>query len=228
MFFETILNSLLLFALHLDTTSIFPEPLSQSEEKEYIERMRQGDKKAKDVLIERNLRLVAHIIKKYYQTNTETDELISVGTVGLIKAINTYDPSKGVKLATYTSRCIDNEILMFFRGQKKTALDISFDEPIETDSEGNPLTLMDIIATDDTVLEDICLKTNTSKLIKLVNEIENKREKEIIIMRYGLDGKVPRTQNEIAKMYNISRSYVSRIETKCLKKLRTKFEHQTD
>lgn len=228
MFFETIINNLLLFALHLDTTSIFPEPLSPSEEKKYIERMKQGDKKAREVLIERNLRLVAHIIKKYYQTNTETDELISVGTVGLIKAINTYDPSKGVKLATYTSRCIDNEILMFFRGQKKTALDISFDEPIETDSEGNPLTLMDIIATDDTVLEEICLKTNTSKLIKFVNEIENKREREIIIMRYGLDGRAPRTQNEIAKMYNISRSYVSRIETKCLKKLRKKFETQID
>ena len=111
MFFETIINNLLLFALHLDTTSIFPEPLSASEEKEYIERMRNGDKKAREVLIERNLRLVAHIIKKYYQTNAETDELISVGTVGLIKAINTYDPSKGVKLATYTSRCIDNAML---------------------------------------------------------------------------------------------------------------------
>lgn len=223
MFIAALINNLILFALHLDTTSIFPEPLSPEDEKIYVEKLKSGDKKAKDVLIERNLRLVAHIIKKYYQTNAETDELISVGTVGLIKAINTYDPDKGVKLATYASRCIDNEILMFFRGQKKTALDISFDEPIETDSEGNPLTLMDIVAVDDTILDEIYTKTNTAKLIKFINEIENPREREIIIMRYGLDGKAPRTQNEIAKMYNISRSYVSRIETKCLKRLRKKF-----
>ena len=154
--------------------------------------------------------------------------MISVGTVGLIKAINTFDESKGVRLATYASRCIDNEILMHFRSQKKSSLDISFDEPIETDSEGNPLTLMDIIACDDTIVDDIQFDCNVTRAIRYVNEIENRREKEIIIMRYGLDGKEPKTQHEIAEMYGISRSYVSRLETKILKKLRKRFETEND
>ena len=222
---ELLLEKLYIFALHLEETFTFPEPLSKSEEAMYLERMKKGDKKAKDVLIERNLRLVAHIVKKYYATNTESEELLSIGTVGLIKAINSFDPDKGVRLATYAARCIDNEILMFFRNKKKTALDISFEEPIEQDGDGNPLTLMDIVALDDTVLDEICKKKNVKLLYRFVDEIEDPREKSILIMRYGLDGKEPMTQNEIAEIFGISRSYVSRIETKCLKRLRKKFEH---
>lgn len=225
---EAVLANFLLLALHLDSNGIFPPPLKHDEENKCLIKMKNGDKKAKEKLIKHNLRLVAHIIKKYYSLESDNDELISVGTVGLIKAINTFDESKGVRLATYASRCIDNEILMHFRSQKKSSLDISFDEPIETDSEGNPLTLMDIIACDDTIVDDIQFDCNVTRAIRYVNEIENRREKEIIIMRYGLDGKEPKTQHEIAEMYGISRSYVSRLETKILKKLRKRFETEND
>ena len=221
---ESLFEKLFVFALHLEESISFPEPLSRAEEKLYLERMRTGDKKAKDLIIEKNLRLVAHIVKKYYASNAETEELLSIGTVGLIKAINSFDPEKGVRHATYAARCIDNEILMYFRNQKKTALDISFEEPIEQDVEGNPLTLMDIVSLDDTILEEICLKKDVRMLYRFLNELKDPREKNILIMRYGLDGKEPMTQNEIAKIYGISRSYVSRIETKALKKLRRKFE----
>ncbi len=218
-------GSLLLFALHLDPVSAFPEPLSPAEEQKCIDKMMKGDKKAKSTLIERNLRLVAHVIKKYYSAEADTDELISVGTVGLIKAVNSFDPVKGVKLSTYAARCIDNEILMFFRNKKKTSMDISFDDPIETDSEGNPLTLMDIIAQEDTVFEDIMLKNNTKKLYGFIDDIKDERERAIIILRYGLNGEKPLTQSETAKLFGISRSYVSRIETRCLKKLKKRFEN---
>ncbi len=222
---EALLEKMYLIALHLEETFTFPEPLGKAEEAMYLERMRKGDLKAKNVLIERNLRLVAHIIKKYYSTNVEKEELLSIGTVGLIKAINSFDAAKGVRLATYAARCIDNEILMFFRNKKKTALDISLEDPIEQDADGNPLTLMDIVAQDDTVLEEISLKNNIRRLRSMIDEIEDPREKDILILRYGLDGNDPMTQNEIAEIYGISRSYVSRIETKCLKRLRRKFEH---
>ena len=183
-----------------------------------------GNNQAKEKLIRHNLRLVAHIIKKYYSIESENEELISVGTVGLIKAINTFNPEKGVRLATYASRCIENEILMYFRNQKKNALDISFDEPIETDSEGNPLTLIDIIAADDDIIDDIITSSSIKKMIKYINELTDKRERDLLIMRYGLDGKEPRTQNYIAEKYGISRSYVSRLETKILKKLKKRFD----
>ena len=222
---EYLLEKLYLFALHLEETLSFPDPLSKAEEAMYLDQMANGDKKAKDILIERNLRLVAHIIKKYYSANAETEELLSVGTVGLIKAINSFDATKGVRLATYAARCIDNEILMFFRNKKKTALDISFEEPIEQDGDGNPLTLMDVISQDDTILEEIDLKKKIRLVRQFVSEINDPREKNIILLRYGLDGKEPMTQNEIARMYGISRSYVSRIETKCLKKLKKRFEN---
>ena len=218
---------MLFAALHIKQNDLFPPPLSPEEETRLLERLKTGDEKAKTALVEHNLRLVAHIIKKYYSANCDNDELISIGTVGLIKAINTFEKSKGTRLATYASRCIENEILMYFRNQKKTALDVSFDEPIETDNEGNPLTLIDIIAEEDTVLEDICLKTNLKKLARFVREIEDPREKEIVILRYGLYGTAPKTQNEIAGIYGISRSYVSRIETKALKKLKKRFEEET-
>lgn len=151
-------GGMLLLALHLDPATAFPDPLTAEEEKEFIEKMLKGDKAAKSVLVEKNLRLVAHVIKKYYSAEPDNDELISVGTVGLIKAVNSFDPVKGVRLSTYAARCIDNEILMYFRNRRKKALDISFDEPIETDSEGNPLTLMDIIAEEDKTFDEIWLK----------------------------------------------------------------------
>ena len=221
---ELLLENLYILALHLEETFSFPEPLGKAEEIMYLERMQKGDKKAKDILIERNLRLVAHIIKKYYSANVEKEELLSIGTVGLIKAINSFDACKGVRLATYASRCIDNEILMYFRNKKKTSLDISLEDPIEQDADGNPLTLMDIVAQDDTVLEEISKKNNINKLYGFIEEIRDPREKNILILRYGLDGKEPMTQSEIAQIFGISRSYVSRIETKCLKKLKHKFE----
>lgn len=226
MLIENIIGNILIFALHLDSSGMFPPPLKSEKEKEMLEKMHNGDENAKEVLVEHNLRLVAHIIKKYYSADSENDELISVGTVGLIKAINTFDGSKGVRLATYASRCIDNEILMYFRNQKKTALDISMEEPIETDSEGNPLTLMDIISTDDTIVEDLTLKANIKCMIRYINEIADERERNLIIMRYGLNGREPKTQNEIAQIYGISRSYVSRLETKIIKKLKKRFENE--
>lgn len=226
MILEILLSNLLILALHLDNSSIFPPPLSEKAEKKCLEEMKKGSVEAKDKLIEHNLRLVVHIIKKYYSQESENEELISIGTVGLIKAINSFNPNKGVKLATYASRCIENEILMYFRNQKKTSLDISFDEPIETDAQGNPLTLIDIISVDDTIVDDLSLKTDISLLLKFVNEIDNPRDKNLIIMRYGLDGNEPKTQNEIAQKYNISRSYVSRLETKVLKKLKKRFERE--
>lgn len=225
MIIEELFTSLLFAALHIGRTNLFPPPLSSEKEKELLARMKHGDEKAKEQLVEHNLRLVAHIIKKYYTVNSDNDELISIGTVGLVKAINTFEYEKGARLATYASRCIENELLMHFRNQRKTALDVSFDEPIETDNEGNPLTLSDIIAEEDTVLEEICRKSNLKKLVRFVNEIEDPREKEIVILRYGLRGTAPLTQNEIAKQYGISRSYVSRIETKALKRLKKRFEN---
>ena len=222
---KLLISKLMIIALHLEDRFTFPEPLTKEEEKLFIEKMQKGDENAKNTLIERNLRLVAHVVKKYYSANAETEELLSVGTLGLIKAINSYDGAKGVKLATYAARCIDNEILMFFRNKKKTAKDVSFEDPIEQDCDGNPLTLMDVIFVEDTILDEISAKNNIIKLRKYLEEIDDPRDKSILVMRYGLDGSEPLTQNEIASIFGISRSYVSRIETKCIKKLRKKFEN---
>ena len=219
-----LLNKLTIFALHMDFGSVFPEPLSAKEEALYIEKMEAGDQDARRILIERNLRLVAHIIKKYYAANEDPDELISIGTIGLIKAVNTFRSGKGVRLGTYAARCIDNEILMYFRSRKKTAMNVSLEEPIEHDADGNPLTLMDVVAIEDTTLDQISRKNDIKKLRQFVNELKDEREKQIIILRYGLNGEPPMKQSEIAKLYGISRSYVSRIETKCLKRLRKRFE----
>ena len=219
-----ILAGIIFLALHLDNYGVFPPPLSVDDEEKYLKLLASGDKKAKDILVKHNLRLVAHILKKFNVNENDNEELISVGTLGLIKAVNSFDCTKGVRLATYASRCIENEILMFFRGRKKTALDISLDEPIETDAEGNPLTLIDIISIDDNVADECITNDNIKLLYRFVNEIKNERERSIIIMRYGLDGKEPKTQNEIASMYGISRSYVSRLETKIIKRLRKKFD----
>lgn len=218
------LSNLFFFALHLSGTNSFPPPLSAKRERECLEAMKKGDMNAKNELIEHNLRLVAHIIKKYYSNSVQQDDLISIGTIGLIKAVNTFDPDKGTRLATYAARCIENEILMQFRAQKKTAQDISVNEPIDTDSEGNPLTLMDIISTEDEIVEDIYKMTMLKKLSKEIERICDPREKAIIMMRYGLDGTKPMTQLEVSKKLNISRSYVSRIEKKTLRDLRKRME----
>ena len=223
MIIEMILNSLsnlLVFALHLSNNNSFPPPLTASQEHELLTKYKNGDQNAKNSLIEHNLRLVAHIIKKYYSACNQQDDLISIGTIGLIKAINTFDMDKGTRLATYAARCVENEILMYFRAQKKTAQDISVNEPIDTDSEGNPLTLMDIISTEDEIVEDIYKMTMIKKLLEQVEKIKNPREKTIIILRYGLDGSKPLTQLEVSRRLNISRSYVSRIEKKALSSLR--------
>ena len=218
------ISNLFVFALHLSGSGSFPPPLSAKRERDCLEAMKNGDLNAKNELIEHNLRLVAHIIKKYYSSSVQQDDLISIGTIGLIKAINTFDTDKGTRLATYAARCIENEILMQFRAQKKTAQDISVNEPIDTDSEGNPLTLMDIISTEDEIVEDIYKITMLKKLSTEVGKIKDPREKSIIMMRYGLDGMRPMTQLEVSKKLNISRSYVSRIEKKALKELRKALE----
>lgn len=209
--------------LHIADSDSFPKPLTKKEEEKAIEKMINGDEEAKKLLIERNLRLVAHIIKKYYSNYSEQDDLISIGTIGLIKGVNSFKPEKGTKLATYCARCIDNEILMHFRGNKKLSLEMSFDDPIDTDSEGNPLTLMDIIAIDDTIIDDIDTKNKLIKLIEIIDNMPESREKQIIIERYGINGSKPLTQREIAKKLNISRSYVSRIEKKLLKDFKAMF-----
>lgn len=188
----------------------FPKPLSAREEREYLERFAGGDMEARNVLIERNLRLVAHIIKKYYTQTNDQDDLISIGTIGLIKGISTYKVDKGVRLATYVSRCIENEILMYFRSLKKTAGDLSLSDSIDTDQDGNNLSLMDIVCVEDDVLEELSAKETYIRLRKCVENTLSGREREIITMRYGLGGKPPKTQREVAALCGISRSYVSR------------------
>lgn len=210
--------------LHLENSGSFPKPLSAKKEREALEKIKQGDTAARDLLIEHNLRLVVHIIKKYYANYSDQDDLISIGTIGLIKAVNSFDADKGTRLATYAARCVENEILMYFRGQKKSSQDISMSEPIDMDSEGNPLTLSDIIYTDDNIADDIDKRMKLQKLQKLITEMKDPREKEIIIKRYGLDGRLPLTQREVADRLNISRSYVSRIEKKALHDLRKAFD----
>ena len=220
----SLFSNLLVFILHITNAESFPPPLSKKEEAEAIDKMINGSETAKEKLIKHNLRLVAHIIKKYYSTYSDQDDLISIGTIGLIKGINSLKPEKGTKLATYVSRCIENEILMYFRNIKKTSQEISFSEPIDVDNEGNPLTLMDIISIDDTIVDDIDYKEKLKKTIEIIDNIKSKRDKKIIVMRYGLNGNLPMTQNEVAKVLNISRSYVSRIEKKIIEMIRAEFE----
>lgn len=216
------------FILHVCGGGSFPKPLSEKQEREYLQRVQQGDIEARNKLVEHNLRLVAHIIKKYYGTQSEQDDLVSIGTIGLIKAIDTFKPDKNIRLSSYASRCIENEILMHFRSVKKIAQDISLNETIDTDKDGNPLTLMDIMAVDDHILDNLDMKLNSRKLGQFINEELSEREKRIIILRYGLNGKEPMTQKNVAKLMKISRSYVSRIETKALKQLRKRFENSSN
>lgn len=212
------------FILHVCGGGTFPKPLSEKQERDYLQRLKNGDQTARNRLVEHNLRLVAHIVKKYYGNQSEQDDLVSIGTVGLIKAIDTFNPDKKIRLSSYASRCIENEILMHFRAAKKTAQDVSLNETIDTDKDGNPLTLMDILSVEDHILDNLETKLNAKKLGKFIGEVLTEREKTVIVLRYGLNGKKPMTQREIAKLLNISRSYVSRIETKALKSLRKRFE----
>ena len=202
----------------------FPRPLSADEEKLYVDRWCGGDLDARNVLIEHNLRLVAHIVKKYYTSGGDPDDLVSIGTIGLIKGISTYRPDKGVRLATYASRCIENEILMHFRSERKTASDVSLSESIEPDSEGNNLSLMDILTDERDMTEEIASAELCGKLRQEIEKCLDRREADIIRMRYGLDGKPPLTQRETAAICGISRSYVSRLEKKALEKIKHKPE----
>lgn len=202
----------------------FPRPLTAAEEREYLDRAAAGDEEARGILIEHNLRLVAHIIKKYYTKTRDQDDLISIGTIGLIKGINTYRPDKGVRLATYVSRCIENEILMYFRSQRKSAGDVSLSETIDADGEGNNLSLMDVVSAEDDVFDNLSSQEVYGELRRYVEEGLEPREREIIVMRYGLGGARRLTQRETADKLGISRSYVSRIEKKALDKLRRMLE----
>ena len=214
-------NYALVFILHVMGAGSFPKPLSPKQEQEQLALLKTGDKNARAKLIEHNLRLVAHIVKKYAAASAEQDDLVSIGTIGLIKAIDTFDTEKKIKLSSYASRCIENEILMYFRSQKKTALDVSLDESIDTDKDGNPLTLMDILSCDDNIADKLETKINIEAANKALDTLPE-RERSIIIMRYGLDGGEPLTQKETAEILNISRSYVSRIEKKTVNLLSKK------
>ena len=211
------------FALHVKGAGSFPPPLSAERETELLEKSRGGDDGARNELIEHNLRLVAHIVKKYYNTGADQDDMISIGTIGLIKAVSTFNADKGIHLATYASRCIENEILMFFRNQKKTAQDVFISDPIDTDKDGNTLTLIDVIADKSDIADEIDTKIKVEKLRVILPVCLTERERLIIEMRYGLCGREELTQREIAKKLNISRSYVSRIEKSALEKLRKQF-----
>lgn len=220
--------NLIYFTLHvLGSGGSFPKPLTQAEEDMYIAKMQEGDDEARSILIERNLRLVAHIIKKYYANAKDQDDLVSIGTIGLIKAVSTFNGGKGTRLATYASRCIENEILMYFRNQRKTQGDVYIDEPIESDKDGNELTLRDIIAVEDSIAEDVDLKIKTEQLTVFLRKLPV-RERMILELRYGIGGRRPLAQREVAKLLGISRSYVSRLEKKAITGLRGMFPPDDD
>ncbi|MBR3249152.1 MAG: RNA polymerase sporulation sigma factor SigK [Clostridia bacterium] len=200
--------------------NLFPEPLTMEEEKLCLEKFKNGDDEARNILIERNLRLVAHVCKKYANTNVDQDDLISIGTIGLIKGINSFNVDKGSKLSTYVSRCIDNEILMHLRATKKLSNEVYLNEPIGKDKDDNVITLQEILENDDRDIEEVVdIRMKIKELYRKMKEILKDREKTILELRFGLGGQKPKTQNEIAKMLGISRSYVSRIETKAINKL---------
>lgn len=212
---------------YISNNSLFPEPLTQEEEREYLEKYEKGDEEARNVLIERNLRLVAHICKKYNIPNMELDDLISIGTIGLIKGINTFKQNKNVRLATYASRCIENEILMYLRSIKKLGSEVYLNEPIGKDKDDNEISLIDILENDDKNIEDeIDFKLKMKQIYEKVKTVLKEREQIIIDLRFGLGGKKPKTQNEVAEMLGISRSYVSRIETKAIKTLNKELSEQ--
>ena len=223
--FLAFLNSAIFLVGYISNNSLFPEPLSSEEEKKYLERLKEGDEEARNILIERNLRLVAHVCKKYSTAKVEQDDLISIGTIGLIKGINSFDSSKGVRLATYVSRCVDNEVLMFLRSNKKVNAEVYLEDPIGKDKDDNTVTLQEVLENNEKNIEDeVDLKFKIKKLYEKMKEVLKTREKTILELRFGLGGKKPQTQNEIADSMGISRSYVSRIETKAIGKLAKEFK----
>lgn len=200
--------SSLLYSLQLNTGS-FPKPLSEEEERRYLALAKQGDLEARNILIERNLRLVAHIMKKYYAQTADQEDLISIGTIGLIKGITTFDPAKGARLATYAARCVENEILMHFRAQRKSAQDVSLFDYIETGADGAPLALMDVVCEDCDLLEQVSSREMVVQLRRAMDTCLTEQERQVILLRYGLDGQPPKRQREVAELTGISRSYVS-------------------
>lgn len=218
--FLEFLKSAVFVVGYIQGSSLFPEPLTAEEEKNYLEQMAKGDDEARNILIERNLRLVAHVAKKYATTKVEQDDLISIGTIGLIKGINSFDLEKGAKLSTYVSRCIDNEILMHLRATKKLGAEVYLNEPIGKDKDDNVVTLQEVLENNERNIEDeVDIKMKIKLLYEKMKDILKDREKTILELRFGLGGHKPKTQNEIAEMMGISRSYVSRIETKAIGKL---------
>lgn len=211
--------SSMLYSLRLDTGS-FPKPLTAQEEREYLEKAAKGDISARNVLIERNLRLVAHIMKKYYTQASDQEDLISIGTIGLIKGISTFDGSKGARLATYAARCVENEILMYFRSQKKSQGDVSLSDCIETGKDGTMLSLMDVLCDEADLFEEISTREMSGKLLTAMDRCLTDREQRVLTLRFGLAGGPALPQREVAEKCGISRSYISRIEKKALEKLR--------
>ena len=215
--------SSLLYSLQLSSGS-FPKPLTAKEEEYYLKRSAAGDLEARNILIERNLRLVAHIMKKYYTQTSDQEDLISIGTIGLIKGITSFDASKGARLATYAARCVENEILMYFRSQRKSSQDVSLSDYIETGTDGAALSLMDVVGEEEDLLETISTKERLKQVRKAVDSCLTDQERQVVLMRYGLGGLKPCRQREVAQMLGISRSYVSRIEKRALGKLRKALE----
>ena len=209
--------------LGIEESQSFPPPLTKEEEYNLFLKAAEGDYDARDKIIRHNLRLVSHIIRKYYSSYESADELLSVGSLGLIKAVDSFKPTFGTRFATYGAKCVQNEILMFFRGKKKRGMEISINDQIDVDKDGNPLTYMDIISAPETMESDLDLKIHIERLRELVDTLLLPREKEIIILRYGLMGYQPKTQREVARYLGISRSYVSRIEKKALEKMKEAF-----
>ena len=218
-----LLLSSLFYSLQLHSGS-FPKPLSAEEERHYLELSAQGDLEARNILVERNLRLVAHVMKKYYAQTADQEDLISIGTIGLIKGITTFDASKGARLATYAARCVENEILMYFRSTRKSALDVSLSDYIETGTDGAPLELMDVICEDCDLLEQVSDREAVFRLRQAMGRCLTEQERTVVILRYGLGGRAPLRQRQVAERLGISRSYISRIEKRALQKLRKELE----
>ena len=213
----------LMYSLQL-SSGTFPKPLTAQEEQHYLKLSAQGDLEARNILIERNLRLVAHIMKKYYAQTSDQEDLISIGTIGLIKGITTFKPEKGARLATYAARCVENEILMYFRSQKKSSQDVSLSDYIETGTDGAALALMDVVSDEEDLMERVSNREDLRKLCKAVDAVLTDQERQVIVLRYGLGGNAPHRQREVADCTGISRSYVSRIEKRALQKLKAALE----
>ena len=216
----SLFSSFVHFILGINTPQSYPPPLSQAEEERLFDEKEKGSKKAREKLILHNLRLVSHVVRKYYSTAKHQEDLVSIGTIGLIKAVDTFKKSSGARFATYASKCIQNEILMHFRSQKKLSLEVSLNDVIDVDRDGNPLTYLDVVSSDESLERDITKKCTSDKALRIINKVLNPREKRIIYMRFGLGGNKPTTQKRVAEILGISRSYVSRIEKTAIAKIK--------